>query len=335
MAFGREANAPAVIEVQNSVHAEVVVSRRQWPWYNHGMSRDDFWDDDASEAVAARTAPPPRRNAARQAILVDVFLLMFAWLYAVKVSPRAGLAVLAVVMLIRWRRVLGGLQRVRLVLFGGGATDPQAISNRWETRSTVNGLSLLGVLLASVYGVAILVQLWNPILATSFPRIRLLGSGMLALASLMLIAAWTTWKCPACGRAPARMLKVLKKCERCGASFQQELRRRFPSPDPRAPRFGTEYALPVSYNHGMATVCHTVGELAMAERAAIESLLGYTLRDDQQIYLVAVDATAEPAAAKRREARAELETIIAETQGNIRRVGPMAAEVESKSQAKE
>jgi hypothetical protein len=60
----------------------------------------------------------------------------------------------------------------------------------------------------------------------------------------------------------------------------------------------------------------------------VESIIGHPLRDDQQLYIVALDAAVEPAAAVRRQAWNELEEIIAEAHQNVRDAGVTPDELE-------
>jgi hypothetical protein len=78
----------------------------------------------------------------------------------------------------------------------------------------------------------------------------------------------------------------------------------------------------------MNRLLHNVGELPAAERSAIEAIIGHTLRDDQQLYIVALDAASQPAAEVRQQAWHELEKIIAEAHNNVRTSGVTPEEFE-------
>jgi hypothetical protein len=78
----------------------------------------------------------------------------------------------------------------------------------------------------------------------------------------------------------------------------------------------------------MDKLLHTVGDLPSPERSAVEAILGHALRDDQQLYIVALDAAVEPAPAERRQAWTELESIIAEAHQNVRESGVSQEELE-------
>lgn len=82
------------------------------------------------------------------------------------------------------------------------------------------------------------------------------------------------------------------------------------------------------YNSNMDKLLHNVGELPFPERSAVEAIIGYTLRDDQQLYIVAVDAAVEPADTDRRQAWSELEAIIADAHDNVRGAGVAPEELE-------
>jgi hypothetical protein len=72
------------------------------------------------------------------------------------------------------------------------------------------------------------------------------------------------------------------------------------------------------YNVDMDKLLHSVGDLPSPERAAVEAIIGHALRDDQQLYIVALDAAIEPAAAVRRQAWSELEELMEEAHVNVR-----------------
>ena len=78
----------------------------------------------------------------------------------------------------------------------------------------------------------------------------------------------------------------------------------------------------------MDQVLQNVADLRTSERAAVEAIIGHALRDDQQLYIVALDAAVEPTAAVRREAWDELEEIIAEARENVAQSGVSPDELE-------
>jgi hypothetical protein len=82
------------------------------------------------------------------------------------------------------------------------------------------------------------------------------------------------------------------------------------------------------YNADMDKLLHNVGDLPSHERSAVEAIIGQSLRDDQQLYIVALDAAVEPSVAVRRKAWNELEAIIAEAQQNVRDSGVSPEEIE-------
>ncbi len=78
----------------------------------------------------------------------------------------------------------------------------------------------------------------------------------------------------------------------------------------------------------MDKLLHNVGDLPSPERSAVEAILGHALRDDQQLYIIALDAAVEPSADIRRQAWYDLEQIIAEAHDNVRDAGVSAEELE-------
>jgi hypothetical protein len=73
---------------------------------------------------------------------------------------------------------------------------------------------------------------------------------------------------------------------------------------------------------------HNVADLPFPERSAVESLLGHPLRDDQQLYIVALDSAVEPTATDRRQAWSELEEVLLESHQNVRDSGVSQEELE-------
>lgn len=78
----------------------------------------------------------------------------------------------------------------------------------------------------------------------------------------------------------------------------------------------------------MDKLLQNVGDLPTPARSAVEALMGHALRDDQQLYIVALDAAEAPAAADRQAAWSELEAIIADAHGQVRQSGLSPAELE-------
>jgi hypothetical protein len=78
----------------------------------------------------------------------------------------------------------------------------------------------------------------------------------------------------------------------------------------------------------MDKLLHNVGDLPSSERFAVESIIGHALRDDQQLYIVALDAASQPAAEVRQQAWHELEKIIAEAHNDVRTSGVTPEELE-------
>lgn len=65
---------------------------------------------------------------------------------------------------------------------------------------------------------------------------------------------------------------------------------------------------------------HNVGELSAPARSAVEGLVGHPLRDDQQLFIVAIDAACTPTA-ERQGAWRDLQSILAESHENVRQSG--------------
>jgi hypothetical protein len=78
----------------------------------------------------------------------------------------------------------------------------------------------------------------------------------------------------------------------------------------------------------MDKLLHNVGDLPSPERFAVESIIGHVLRDDQQLYIIALDAAAVPTTAVRRQAWNELEKIIAEAHDTVRTSGVSREQLE-------
>jgi hypothetical protein len=78
----------------------------------------------------------------------------------------------------------------------------------------------------------------------------------------------------------------------------------------------------------MDKLFQNVGDLPSPERSAVEAIIGHSLRDDQQLYIVALDAAVEPPESTRREAWNEIEEIIAESHQNVRQSGVSQEELE-------
>jgi hypothetical protein len=78
----------------------------------------------------------------------------------------------------------------------------------------------------------------------------------------------------------------------------------------------------------MDRLLHNVGDLPGPERSAVEAIIGYALRDDQQLYIVTLDAAVEPTAEVRRQAWGDLESILAESHQHVRESGVSPDELE-------
>lgn len=72
---------------------------------------------------------------------------------------------------------------------------------------------------------------------------------------------------------------------------------------------------------------HNVHDLPGPTRSAVESLVG-PLRDDQQLYIVAIDRASETASAERHATWQEVQKLIDVMQENVRRSGISADELD-------
>jgi hypothetical protein len=78
----------------------------------------------------------------------------------------------------------------------------------------------------------------------------------------------------------------------------------------------------------MEKLLHNVGDLPASARTVVESLMGHALRDNQQVYIVALDTATEPPAGQRREAWNDLQEIMHDMHASVRQTRIAAAEVE-------
>ncbi len=85
------------------------------------------------------------------------------------------------------------------------------------------------------------------------------------------------------------------------------------------------------YNPGMEKHLHDVSDLSTPARSAIEGLLGHTLQEGSQVYVVALDPAAEGSVEDRRRAWQQLEQLILIDAANqhSRQSGAAADEVAS------
>jgi len=78
----------------------------------------------------------------------------------------------------------------------------------------------------------------------------------------------------------------------------------------------------------MDKLLQNAGDLPASARSAVESLMGHALRDDQPVYIVALDTMAEPPVEQRRQAWADLQEIMAEMQDVVQQSGITPEELE-------
>jgi hypothetical protein len=63
---------------------------------------------------------------------------------------------------------------------------------------------------------------------------------------------------------------------------------------------------------------HSVAALSDSARTVVEALIGRSLRDDQQVYIVPLDRATEPPAQQRQEAWNDLREILDEVHQSVR-----------------
>jgi hypothetical protein len=161
--------------------------------------------------------------AARQALLVDVMLLLFACVYFAKVSPRAGSVVLAAVLLLRWRRVYRGSRWIARRLYSSGIRDENDIVMFWSIRraaSTVFPIvALVSYFPSTILANALLLpRETNSIEAYSY----WLAAIFVPIVLVFFAIGFATWRCPACGRNPGGHPwgKTVYRCAQCRARLE-------------------------------------------------------------------------------------------------------------------
>jgi hypothetical protein len=78
----------------------------------------------------------------------------------------------------------------------------------------------------------------------------------------------------------------------------------------------------------MESFLHNVNELPGPAGSAVESLLGHPLRDDQQLFIAALDSAPAPAVEDRRAAWDELQKIVAVMHENVVKSALSPAEID-------
>jgi hypothetical protein len=78
----------------------------------------------------------------------------------------------------------------------------------------------------------------------------------------------------------------------------------------------------------MEKLLHNVNELPASARSTVENLVGHPLRDDQQLYIVALDASVEPVREQRRAAWDELKSMLDVMHENARQSGRAPEEID-------
>jgi hypothetical protein len=67
----------------------------------------------------------------------------------------------------------------------------------------------------------------------------------------------------------------------------------------------------------MHQLLQNVSDLPAAARSAVEGLMGHALRDDQQVYIAALDATSEPSAEQRQRSWNDLQAMMQEMHAQV------------------
>jgi hypothetical protein len=150
-------------------------------------------------------------------------LLLFAALYFAKVSSRFGAAILATVLLVRWRRVAAGWHWLYERFYSGRVSDPHDVMFYWNARCSVS--TVLPVL-----AVATLVPSSMVALALEYPGHSAKSENFywwlaviyLPTLLILLAVAFAVWRCPACGCNPGSHPwgTTVHKCEKCGARLK-------------------------------------------------------------------------------------------------------------------
>ncbi len=78
----------------------------------------------------------------------------------------------------------------------------------------------------------------------------------------------------------------------------------------------------------MEKLLYNVNELPASARSVVEDLVGRPLEDNQQFFIVAIDASAEPVAEQRRAAWEEVQTLLDVMRENAKQSGHSPEEID-------
>jgi hypothetical protein len=78
----------------------------------------------------------------------------------------------------------------------------------------------------------------------------------------------------------------------------------------------------------MDKLFHNVNDLPASARSVVENLIGHPLRDDQQLFMIAIDPLAEPPKAQRRAAWNELKGLFDVMHENVKQSGRSQEEID-------
>jgi hypothetical protein len=165
----------------------------------------------------------PNPFAARQAFLVDVMLLLFVVLYFAKVSARVGSFVLLALMLTRWRRLFAGGRWLFQRLFSTGVSDAVDIMLFWNARRAVSAVLPIMAALLLIPGWMVAAVLDPGQHSKHGENLSVFLAIIVASVALALVViAFATWRCPACGHNPGSHPwgEAVRKCAKCGARLQ-------------------------------------------------------------------------------------------------------------------
>ena len=79
----------------------------------------------------------------------------------------------------------------------------------------------------------------------------------------------------------------------------------------------------------MDKIVRNVVDLPAATRSAVEGLIGHPLRDEQRLYIVALDASLEPSQETRRKAWNDIQPLLDQAAAHAEKSGLSSDEIDS------
>jgi hypothetical protein len=155
--------------------------------------------------------------------LVDLMLVLFAALYFAKVSAQIGGAILAAVVLLRWRRGLAGCRWLYLRFYSGRVIDPIDVMLYWNTRCSVSRVLPIVAMAMFLPSSMLALSLEYPGRSAKSENFYWwLAITFLPTVLILLVIVFGIWRCPACGRNPGSHPwgTAVYKCEQCGARLK-------------------------------------------------------------------------------------------------------------------